>query len=1306
MIGQGGPNASCAPRARVVQASRWLCALAWLMALAVAVPSRANAADTTLELRIAWGGGAEHLWRGSIRLSQGTLSGLQALGIEADEPGSIWLGHDGIEIRSRSLRAYDGVDVLVTASLDAKLIVSLANDVDEAGKTFEVPLRDVAYQSQRNTLDTNDNRLLVSRSPGDRLRVSFTRENLVFSPGEKFQFELAAHLLEPSGTQVRYRAQIVSVPGGQQVWTQEYESGDEGTATSIEIRVPELEGVYDLTLAAVPPRSRTRLPVKRAAISERKVQFVVLDNRAPAEGTSAALTRVLEINPMNPKWSERLAGLPALGAFRREPLGNGQSAPWEHPTLGTLVQLGPGGVSPDISWEAYPLPLSRPGQPHVLEIEYPSDVPQAMGISIIEPNAAGAVMPIGLDSGVYVSEEDAYVASEKPGHAPILAKHRVVFWPRTKTPLLLITNRRDASRAVYGKITVWSSPHQQFAVLPLGRGESSGVLPPAFPASPRPARLWAGYLDRPLFVENFSAPEALDALSHRSLDDWNTIYQGAQRLARYLKHVGYNGLMMSAMADGSTIYPSRVVEPTPRYDTGVFFSTGQDPLRKDSLELLFRIFDREELTLIPALDFASPLPELEAIKRSGGAEAVGIEWIGPGGASLAAGRAPRQGLAPYYNLLHERVQEAMFRAAREVIGRYADHVSFGGIGLQLSHEGYAQLPGDTWGYDDHTVARFERDTGTTVPTAGRDPFEARAKFFSGPGREAWLAWRTGVVAEFHRRLENEIHTRRPGAKLYLAGGTMLENRQTQSRLRPALLKRARLDDALAELGLRTPAYRDQDGIVLLRPQHLRPPSGPLSAQASDLEMNLAPEMDRLFAVSPTTGSLFYHEPQKARLASFDGKSPFGANNTYAWLVSQFSPGGDRNRRRFVHSLATLDSQAMFDGGWLLSLGQEESLKEILSVYRQLPTGRFETVAGEFQPTMRTLSRDSHTYVYAVNDSPWEVSVTVALDVPRDCAMERLGESRGIGPLERVGAETTCRITLKPYDLVAARLSAPDVRVRNPVVTVPDYVRQGLERRIKDLSARVAALGNPQPLGVLENPSFELPKQGEGIAGWAVAAGSGSTAVLDTGEKHNGNQSLKLNSRGQSVTIASAPFRAPTTGRVSVEFYLRTSSKTQPTLRLSLDGSMRDSRYNPYGMIKTAAPNSAAGEWVRYAFPVDDVPSEGLSELSVRLELVSAGEVWLDDVQVFDLSFSEAERVELSKLVAVAYSKLNRGQLADCTRLLEGYWPQFLVSNVPLTQTSTPLAQRQKASAGGPTPPPKKPTVLDNLRGYLPRMPQR
>ena len=73
----------------------------------------------------------------------------------------------------------------------------------------------------------------------------------------------------------------------------------------------------------------------------------------------------------------------------KDRLGNDSLQTIPHP-LGELAQLKPNNASPDVSWEAYLLSVSEPGRPHVLEIDYPSDVPQTLGLSILEPNAAGA----------------------------------------------------------------------------------------------------------------------------------------------------------------------------------------------------------------------------------------------------------------------------------------------------------------------------------------------------------------------------------------------------------------------------------------------------------------------------------------------------------------------------------------------------------------------------------------------------------------------------------------------------------------------------------------------------------------------------------------------------------------------------------------------------------------------------------------------------------------------------------------------------------------------------------------------------
>src|SRR5207248_7268194 len=163
--------------------------------------------------------------------------------------------------------------------------------------------------------------------------------------------------------------------------------------------------------------------------------------------------------------------------------------------------------------------------------------------------------------------------------------HRLVCWPQTRTPYLLLVNRREAGNAIFGRIDIQAGP---LALPPLAIASASFAT-----------RTLAAYYDKPLFAENFSAPEALDPTSHRGFDDWVTFTSAGLRLTETLQHAGYNALVLTAACEGSAIYPSRLLEPTPKYDSGVFFESGQDAVRKDILEFLFRICDRSGMVLVP-----------------------------------------------------------------------------------------------------------------------------------------------------------------------------------------------------------------------------------------------------------------------------------------------------------------------------------------------------------------------------------------------------------------------------------------------------------------------------------------------------------------------------------------------------------------------------------------------------------------------------------------------------------------------------------------------------------------------------------
>jgi hypothetical protein len=1228
--------------------------------LVVTAPARA---DTRLQIRIAWGDGAIRQWSGGISLSEGQLWLHRPLGIEADEPGSIWSDGSRVEIRQRSPRRYDGADVFVDAPLNAKLLVSMSADPGDQPFRQEIKLADLVQKPFTRTLDEHGNRLLLRRAPGDMLQVRLPGDSLVFSPGERLTLDLKPHLLPVSaGAQVRLRVRLIAKRTGEEQWSAVHDvsaAADGNTSPAVvplSLALPQAEGVYDLLIEA-----SERHPLRWVKpMASRHVQLIVIDDRAPAPAAEERIpwTKVLEIDPANPGWTDRLKNWPLLPGWRRGPLGNGHTRTIQHP-LGQIVQLDTTARLDDTAWEAYPLSVNQPGTPHALEIEFPSDVAQSLGISILEPNAAGGVTPIGLDSGFYLADEA--VASP-----PEWRKHRLFFWPRTKSPLLLMTNRRLGAGAVYGKIRVLAGPPR---------------LPPAFhSAFDRSERLFAAYLDRPLFCENFGAAESLDAWSGRSLDDWQTFYEGATRLCEYLKHVGYNGLMVAVLADGSTLYPSDLLEPTPQYDTGAFFDTGQDPYRKDVLELLLRLFDRDGQRLIPALQFCTPLPALEAMLREEDPQITGVALVGADGQSWSASHSARRGRAPYYNPLNPRVQEAMLAVIREVVTRYGHHSSFGGLAVELSADGYAQLPGEDWGLDDATIAAFERDTKERVPGMGPGRFAQRARYLCGEARPGWLAWRAAKLAEFHERLQREMTAVRPDAVFYLAATNILDTPQVRRDLRPELPSRGRVDEALLSMGIRGANYRDRAGLVILRPQRIAPP-GPIVAHGVEMELDRAADLDRLAAGSSSPGSLLVHEPQKLRLSSFDAKSPFGRDKTYAWLLAQLSPAGTWNRQRFVTSLTRpdLDSLAIFDGGWLLPMGQEGSLASLVAAYRRLPAEPFETLDCDRPVTVRALARDGRLYAYFVNDSPWPVTLNMQVQLPAGVRADDLSGVRRLPPI--VGNRWT--LSLEPFDLIAVRFGSKDVQLSQFTVRPPDEVRLGLQRTIEDLRRRRAVLENPPPFAGLKNAGFETSARGE-PAHWTLTAApqSGAVARLDRQLPFEGESSLRFISDGAGASLRSETFAPPTTGRLWLSVRLRVSDPDQqPTLRLAIEGTHLDSPYTPYAVID-AASNVAPipHTWSEpYILKIQDVPATGLSPLCVRFDLVGAGEVWIDDVQLWHLQFEESERRQLAALLELPALQLKKGKLGDCQRELETYWPRFVAANVPL---SLPIAGTTKQGSDG------------------------
>ena len=1184
-----------------------------------------------LRVHIAWGGGEAKQWSGRVYLTQGKLRDLALLGGDPEQSGTIQIAGQQVVIGQRKPQRYDGLEVTCKSS-DGDLYVEFLSQGEVEAHVVSVPIANLVAESITQAIDDAGNRVVIRRLPSDKIRVSMHHEHLVFAPGGRFRLEFeATDLGVAEATALRCQMQIRSDKRRGNFWTDERRQRADSAGSwphpeSLEISLPTDEGVYVLELA-ISTRRRSP-PFRYETIAWRTVQFVVLGDQPIAQAaTSREL--ILAIDPSQANWWQRLTRLPQwklLPGFRSDgPLGNVETQRVEMGER-SWTQLPVGG------WQAYPLPIRQTGVVHELEIDFPGNTRQTFSISIVEANAAGKLLPVGLDSAVAVSTAESRGLAVRPTE---VGHHRLTFWPRTKSPLLLITNISHADPSQYGRIQVFRKPQRDLTQ----------------PATDR--RRAIAFFERPLFPEVFGAVESLDAQTGRSLEDWQTFYDGADRMIWHLKEVGYRGVAVTCVSDGTALYPSHHVQPFPKHDRGIFFSSGQDPIRKDVLELLFRMFDREGLVLVPTVEFAAPLPELERILLTANSEGVRLE--NRNRVPHTSVVPPNRGRAAYYNPLDLRVQRAMQNVIREIVTRYGKHASFGGVAINLRPDGFTQLPDENWGVDPATWSRFCHDRKKKVGV----------NELTEPVRQEWLDWRCEQLRHLYGQMANEIQTRQAKARLYLVGGRLVDSRPIQRAFRPLLPPKLDIERAMRELGISPQLWRNNEHIVMLRPRLYDAPVGMPAQRATVKSFNDAYVVNNFYRVNGSGGSLFFHKPHLQRLPGFDEVSPFGRSNTLMSLVAHISPADVGNRKRFAQALAQEDAQLIVEGGWMLPMGQEGSLQSFLNVFQQLPAVAFQDVeSGQRQPlTIRTAAHELNTYFYVVNDSPWFVGATIDLEADGEVNFEHVGIA-GEKPVVRDGDRLVWPVTLAPYDVAALRADRPDVTVGKVEVTLPPDVLPALSEHIIKLAQRVPQLGNPVPLQDLVNAGFEQwLGTGNTPLGWSVGPVP-SGVTCESSDVHDGQHAVRIRATGTTVELFSQPIKAPETGQLSVSLRakaLRVESQPRVRMVLRVNGEDRFP-WTPIG--QGSATRTLDGEWGEFVFRVNQLPPvEGPLQIGVMVDGV--GEVLIDNLQLFDVAVLDAnEQKELAHLLSLAEHQRGVGLVSDCLRILNSYWPQYLIANVP------------------------------------------
>ncbi|MDR2438046.1 MAG: hypothetical protein LBE12_01575 [Planctomycetaceae bacterium] len=977
------------------------------------------------------------------------------------------------------------------------------------------------------------------------------------------------------------------------------------------------------------------------------------------------------LDELHRQWKTGVSGRFGSGHLLENTTNFTQSTQTSHFSVLTVVSALGTAESVNEAWEALPLPIREIGKPHLVELDYPSGIPQTLGIGVVELlNDGDRVVPVlTTDSGICVAEE--VVSDQVPGQ---VATHRILFWPKTKQPMLLLVNRDHHREAQFGDVRLYridsdqidkTNPHSTPNPL---QTEIPTLIPKPFEGLPQ--RFVLGYLHRADFLNNLSS-SAEFRTDKVPITDWQILYDSSIRMIDSLRHCGYDGTIINAASNESILYPSEKLGTI---------------TVKDSLELLFRLFDREQLTLIPSFDFNFPIPEIETLLRTNPVLANELLWSEPNG-------------GPRYNLLHPLVRKAVLDIIREFVERYSGHTSFGGVAVLLTPDGSARLPLIHRELDDRTFLQFlqflqetqhNKSNSLTIPpeltvtVVNQQQMlqrnTARAQFVQNDPQmwETWIRWRTRTIRDFYNDAANIVTEKRLDAKFYLAAGTLLDHPEIRSYCLPNLSRWHSPVYILRILGFDPVLLSKIPSLLFLRPSRI-------SSTPDSIDSAAYYEFDSVETAAPflkdggITGTLFYHDSHEV-------------------------PAGFRNRRRFVKQLTQSDIGMFIDGGQTLPNGEEEMLYDFLAVFRQLPAIPFQTffskdAAGEksLQPvTVRYINTAQGLIIYLVNDAPFGVTAETVISAAPESSLRELSGYRNLEHKTIRNNHLVWQIHLLPFDFVAVILNDPKSVIREVNINRPPAICSPnglLKRKVEQLSQQIHTAHSGVLWEKLTNPNFETPNTESGeMTGWKHFGSLLLTAQLDSEKKNSGQYSLKLTGlsgiENELGMVLSEPFEAPATGQLFISMYAgisenRTVQSGSLPLEVVLSAQKQGEReplFLSYRVepvflpLLAKSPPQHGVHWYRVIVPFTQLPATGLNDFRIGFRLFGTGTVWIDDVVLYRMTFTSNEIKVLQQIAIVANSRCSSDRISDLLAILEGYWVQYLFRHIPAPVIPLPATQ--------------------------------
>ena len=1235
----------------------------------------------------------------------------------ADEALGLHRQGAALVIQNEQPRDGGGIDLRIS-DWQSKRLRILLRPMDaapgETGVGIEGSVAAFLVDQSLHQLDGSGNRLTIGAVAGDLLRMRFTPP---VSSNAKWQGEQMArvdvHPLLPTRAagygSVELRLALKNIRTGEELQTQSqplvpFDSApptegivlEEWQPVTFECGVPSVPGVYQLQLDAIEQGS---LRWSRTLASATK-EFVVSSNSMLSSGEGEESWQLIyELDPGSPRLHERLRRLPgqaaaSMASMRRISLpampmpslgdaadripslslpkvpmpglpkvpsvdslmprfsgllSTGHSTVEPH-QLGAMLRLPPMSASGVPTWEGIVITDAVPGRPHAVEVAYPSDQHVAIGLSVLEQDSGATHISVRHDGGFEVPRPPA-------GSSAVLRRHRFVFWPRTQSPLLVISNSSRHQTATVGRVTVYRGPAKM----------SDSVLPVS------------GYGERRIFAPVPREASAAQSGGEKDVGQpagWVHWYDELWQTAERLKSQQVTGLAVDVYAGGASLWQSDLTAGGPRWEGGA-----GDPSfdEENRLALLCRVSEQAGMGLVPTLRFDGIHPLIESL--------LGQDDCKPG--LLCLGRdgqvrdASETLVGRHYNILDPRVQAAVLDVVAELVERLRGSGVIDGIALELSAKGWLHLPGVAWGLDDTTFMRFVQETGqgkTVLHDSGPNRFVTRAAAVEGELRSAWLAWRAEQIAMLHQGVAR-IVAAEADWNYYIMPTTLMFTGSVAERLRPVVAGQPHDQAVLYELGLDPASLTRPKNAVFVAPRLHTATEDDIDA-ATIATVNQSASMSAWERRASRRGLVLLEQPKQVDISAVIPHGPFDASEFFAPNVMHAVSGGPKRQESLLLGLATADAEVVFDQSlrWAELTVSDTAIRRAFLSFPVRDLQSVEGVPADFP--VRFVQGNDAAWLLVGNSSRMAARVDVRLNAA----------ATGVDVITEQTLSTVnnqFEIEVMPWSLRVIRLDRSEVDTRPLTGTVhfeEDAVRS-IEESVADLRQRQAVLETPPQISVLDNPGFDLPSLGNGVTGWEIVeAAGGQLELIEAPSPKSGdsekNQAVRMTSVGSLATVRSNPFQPPQTGRLSVAVWLRLpASAPQPPLRIAVEGVDSGEQYYRFAPVGAAAGGRPLQEgWNRFVLQVTDLPSDPNESLRLRFDMLGPGVVEIDELEVYNLVFNQEQQNELHGVLNEMESELADGSTARVLSRLEGYWPRFLqaaVSDEQSKRVARRIARREE-----------------------------